>query len=71
MNKTVNVPVCIFSKASIHSVLWTKKKYIYKYLGGLVGGTQEAFAQGSINGWANTEWHIQKEEQQTLETQMM
>jgi len=36
-----------------------------------VGGTQEAFAQGSINGWANTEWHIQKEKQQTLETQMM
>jgi hypothetical protein len=36
-----------------------------------VGGAQEAFAQGSINGWADNEWHIQMEEQQMLETQMM
>ena len=46
------------------------KEEIYKDLGGLVGGAQQAFPQGSINGWADTEWHIQMEEQQRLETQM-
>jgi hypothetical protein len=35
-----------------------------------VGGAQEVFAQGSINGWADNEWHIQMEEEQRLETQM-
>jgi hypothetical protein len=71
MNKRVNVPVYIFSNASIHSVFYEQRRNIYKYLGGLVGGAQEAFAQGSINGWVDIEWHIQMEEQQTLQTQMM
>lgn len=36
-----------------------------------MGGAQGAFAHGSINGWADNEWHTQVEEQQRLETQMM
>lgn len=70
MNKRVNVLRCIFSKGPIHTVFYEQRRNIYKYLGGLVGGAQEAFAQGSINGWADTEWHIQVEEQQRIETQM-
>lgn len=34
MTKRVNVPLCMFSKVSIH----TKEKYIYKELGGWVSG---------------------------------
>jgi hypothetical protein len=71
MNKRVNAPVCIFSKASLHTVFYKQRRNIYKDLGGLVGGAQEALAQGSITGWAANEWHIQMEEQQRLETQMM
>jgi len=51
-------------------VFYEQRRNIYKYLGGLVGGAQEAFVQGSIKGWADDEWRIQMEEQQRLETQM-
>jgi len=51
-------------------VFYEQRRNIYKYLGGLVGGAQEVFVQGSINGWADNEWHIQMEEQQRLETQI-
>ena len=29
MNKTVNVPVCIFSKASIHTVFYKQRRNTY------------------------------------------
>jgi hypothetical protein len=58
MKKRVNFPGCMYSKASIHTVFYEQRRNMYNYLGGLVGGAQEAFAQGSINGWADTEWHF-------------
>jgi hypothetical protein len=70
MNKRVDVPLCTFSKVSIHTVFYEQRRSTYNELGGLVEGAQQAFAQGSINGWADPDWHIQLEKQQRLETQL-